>query len=138
MTEQSAERRQIERAFGRSDTAAMLDGDRLFHASLVAATGSPRLRRINGQLQQEQHLALALAERSSRELGRTADDHRRLLDALHGSPEKSQSRTHRTSASRRRRAATAARSARPEQATHPCQRLGDISWLTTAPTAAGI
>lgn len=88
MTEQSAERRQIERAFGRSDTAAMLDGDRLFHASLVAATGSPRLRHINGQLQQEQHLALALAERSSRELGRTADDHRQLLDALHGSPEK--------------------------------------------------
>ena len=49
------------------------------------ATGSPRLRRFYGQLQQEQRLALALAERSSRELGRTADDHRQLLDALHGS-----------------------------------------------------
>lgn len=78
---------QIERAFGHGDTAAVLDGDRLFHATLVAASGSPRLRRIYGQLQQEQRLALALAERSSRELGRTADDHRRLLDALHGSPE---------------------------------------------------
>jgi DNA-binding GntR family transcriptional regulator len=76
---------QIERAFGRGDTAAVLDGDRLFHATLVAATGSPRLRRFYGQLQQEQRLALALAERSSRELGRTADDHRQLLDALHGS-----------------------------------------------------
>lgn len=75
---------QIERAFGRGDTAAVLDGDRLFHATLVAATGSPRLRRFYGQLQQEQRLALALAERSSRQLGRTADDHRQLLDALRG------------------------------------------------------
>lgn len=76
---------QIERAFGRGAAAAVLDGDRLFHATLVAATGSPRLRRFYGQLQQEQRLALALAERSSRELGRTADDHRQLLDALRGS-----------------------------------------------------
>ena len=76
---------QIERAFGRGDVAAVLDGDRLFHATLVAATGSPRLRRFYEQLQQEQRLALALAERSSRELGRTADDHRQLLDALRGS-----------------------------------------------------
>src|SRR5215467_12047035 len=36
----------IEDAFGRGDTAAVLDGDRLFHTTLVAATGSPRLRRI--------------------------------------------------------------------------------------------
>jgi DNA-binding GntR family transcriptional regulator len=64
---------------------AVPEGDRLFHATLVAATGSPRLRRFYGQLQQEQRLALALAERSSRELGRTADDHRQLLDALRGS-----------------------------------------------------
>ncbi|GAA4545367.1 GntR family transcriptional regulator [Amycolatopsis samaneae] len=78
---------QIESAFERGDTAAALDGDRLFHATLVAATGSPRLRRFHEQLQREQRLALALAERSRRELGRTADDHRRLLDALHGSPE---------------------------------------------------
>ena len=77
----------IEHAFAHDDTAAALDGDRLFHATLVAATGSPRLRRIHAQLQQEQRLALALAERSRRELGRTADDHRRLLDALHGSPD---------------------------------------------------
>jgi DNA-binding GntR family transcriptional regulator len=76
---------QIERAFGRGDVAAVLDGDRLFHATLVAATGSLRLRRCHGQLQQEQRLALALSERSRRELGRTADDHRQLLDALHGS-----------------------------------------------------
>lgn len=78
---------QIELAFSRGDTAAVLNGDRRFHATLVAATRSPRLRRFHGQLQQEQRLALALAERSSRELGRTADDHRQLLDALHGSRE---------------------------------------------------
>src|SRR5262249_23852006 len=76
---------EIEIACARGDTAAVLDGDRRFHASLVAATGSPRLRRFHGQLHQEQRLALALAECSSRELGRTADDHRELLDALHGS-----------------------------------------------------
>jgi DNA-binding GntR family transcriptional regulator len=76
---------QIEQAFGRGDIMAVLDSDRLFHATLVAATGSPRLRRFHAQLQQEQRLALALAERSSRELGRTADDHRQLLDALRGS-----------------------------------------------------
>jgi DNA-binding GntR family transcriptional regulator len=76
---------QIERAFGRGDVAAVVEGDRRFHATLVAATGSPRLRRFYGQLQQEQRLALALAERSRRELGRTADDHRELLDALRGS-----------------------------------------------------
>ena len=77
----------IEHAFDQGDTAAVLDGDRLFHATLVAATGSTRLRRYHRQLQQEQRLALALSERSRRELGRTADDHRQLLDALHGTPE---------------------------------------------------
>jgi hypothetical protein len=41
-----------------------------------------------------QRLALALAERSSRELGRTADDHRQLLDALRGS--RAQARAQRT------------------------------------------
>ncbi len=75
---------QIEHAFSRGDVPAVLDGDRLFHATLVAATDSPRLCRFHAQLQQEQRLALSLAERSSRELGRTADDHRQLLDALHG------------------------------------------------------
>jgi DNA-binding GntR family transcriptional regulator len=75
---------QIEHAFGRGDAAAVLEGDRLFHATLVAATGSARLQRFYAQLQQEQRLALSLAERSSRELGRTADDHRQLLDALRG------------------------------------------------------
>lgn len=76
---------QIERAFGRADVAAVLDGDRRFHATLVEATGSPRLCRFYGQLQQEQRLALALSERSRHELGRSADDHRELLNALHGS-----------------------------------------------------
>jgi DNA-binding GntR family transcriptional regulator len=63
---------------------AATEGDRLFHAALVAATGSARLQRFHAQLQQEQRLALSLAERSSRELGRSTDDHRELLDALSG------------------------------------------------------
>ena len=50
----------------------------------------PRLQRFYGQLQQEQRLALALYEHSSRELGHPADDHRQLLDALHGTPEQAQ------------------------------------------------
>jgi DNA-binding GntR family transcriptional regulator len=79
---------QIEDAFARGDAAAVLDGDRAFHATLAAATGSPRLRRFHAQLQAEQRLALSLAERSSHELGRTADDHAELLEALHGSRER--------------------------------------------------
>jgi DNA-binding GntR family transcriptional regulator len=75
---------QIEDAFARNDTADVLDGDRLFHATLVAAACSPRLSEFYTQLQHEQRLALSLAEQSSRALGRTADDHRVLLDALRG------------------------------------------------------
>jgi DNA-binding GntR family transcriptional regulator len=79
--------RRIEEAFARGDVDGVLDGDRLFHTALAAAANSPRLSRYHAQLQQEQRLALALAERSSRELGRTADDHRILLGALHGTPD---------------------------------------------------
>lgn len=39
----------IERAFESGDTADALDGDRLFHATLVTATGSPRLSPAPGQ-----------------------------------------------------------------------------------------
>jgi DNA-binding GntR family transcriptional regulator len=77
---------QIEDAFARGDAAGVLDGDRLFHATLVAAACSPRLTGFHTQLQQEQRLALSLAERSSRALGRSADDHRALLGALRGTP----------------------------------------------------
>jgi DNA-binding GntR family transcriptional regulator len=75
---------QIEDAFAHRDVAGVLDGNRLFHATLVAAAGSPRLSRYHAQLRQEQRRALSLAEHSSRQLGRTADDHRILLRALHG------------------------------------------------------
>ena len=77
---------EIEDAFARGDAVGVLDGDRLFHATLVAAARSPRLSTFHTQLQHEQRLALSLAERSSRELGRSADDHRLLLDALRGTP----------------------------------------------------
>lgn len=75
----------IESAHAKGDTAQVLEADRLFHAILVSAAGSPRLTRFHAQLQQEQRLALALAEQSSQQLGRTADDHRGLLEALRGS-----------------------------------------------------
>ncbi len=75
----------IEDAFAGGDAAAVAENDRLFHAALVSAAGSPRLSRFHARLRQEQRLALTLAEHSSRRLGRTADDHRDLLDALRGS-----------------------------------------------------
>jgi DNA-binding GntR family transcriptional regulator len=77
---------QIEEAFARDDPAGVLECDRLFHATLVTAARSPRLTGFYAQLQHEQQLALSLAERSSRALGRTADDHRAVLDALRGTP----------------------------------------------------
>jgi DNA-binding GntR family transcriptional regulator len=82
---------QIEDAFVRNDPASVLEADRLFHATLVSAARSPRLSGFHAQLQQEQRLALSLAERSSRTLGRTADDHRALLDALRGSTAQAES-----------------------------------------------
>lgn len=75
---------EIENAFEQGDAAAALEGDRLFHANLLAATRNSRLQRFHAQLQQEQRLALSLAERSRLRLGRTTDDHRELLDALRG------------------------------------------------------
>ena len=74
----------IEEAFACKDVSRVLENDRLFHARLVAAANSPRLARFHAQLQQEQRLALSLAEHSSRQLGRTVDDHGELLDALRG------------------------------------------------------
>jgi DNA-binding GntR family transcriptional regulator len=78
----------IEDAFAAGDVSQVLEGDRLFHARLVAAAGSRRLSRFHASLQQELRLALTLAEHASRQLGRTADDHRDLLEALHASPAK--------------------------------------------------
>jgi len=76
----------IEEAFAAGDASQVLDGDRQFHATLVAAAGSQRLSRFHASLQQELRLALTLAERASHQLGRTADDHRDLLEALRASP----------------------------------------------------
>ena len=78
----------IEDAFTAGDADQVLESDRLFHATLVAAAGSRRLSRFHASLQQELRLALTLAEYASRQLGRTADDHRDLLDALHASRSK--------------------------------------------------
>ena len=95
---------QIEAAVERQDVTAAIEGDRLFHAALVAATGSARLQRFHARLQQEQRLALSLAERSSRELGRSTDDHRELLDALPAAASRPARRCGRTWRRRRRAA----------------------------------
>lgn len=72
----------MERAVATKDVDAALTADRTFHATLVGATGNRRLQAFHERVQQELRLALALAERSAEELGRTGDDHRELLDAL--------------------------------------------------------
>jgi DNA-binding GntR family transcriptional regulator len=73
---------QIETGMSNGDVAAVLDGDRRFHAVLVSVTGNQRLEQWHATTQQELRLALNLAERSTGELGRPGDDHRLLLDAL--------------------------------------------------------
>lgn len=74
----------IENAVATRDVDAALAADRRFHAALVDATGNGRLRAFHDRVQQELRLALALAERSAEELGRSGDDHRALLTALRG------------------------------------------------------
>jgi DNA-binding GntR family transcriptional regulator len=81
----------IEDAFAAGDADRVLECDRLFHATLVAAAGSRRLSEFHSSLQQELRLALTLAEHASERLGRTADDHAGLLEALHASPAKARS-----------------------------------------------
>ncbi|HEX5188013.1 MAG TPA: GntR family transcriptional regulator [Streptosporangiaceae bacterium] len=81
----------IEGAFAAGDADRVLECDRLFHATLVAATASRRLSAFHASLQQELRLALTLAEHASERLGRTADDHASLLEALHASPAKARS-----------------------------------------------
>jgi DNA-binding GntR family transcriptional regulator len=78
----------IENAFASGDAERIAENDRSFHATLVSAAGSARLAGFHARLQQEQRLALTLAEHSSRQIGRTADDHRDLLTALRGSKAK--------------------------------------------------
>jgi len=81
----------IEDAFAAGDADRVLECDRLFHATLVAAAGSRRLSELHASLQQELRLALTLAEHASDRLGRTADDHAGLLEALHVGPAKARS-----------------------------------------------
>jgi DNA-binding GntR family transcriptional regulator len=75
---------QIETRMSAGDIAAVLDGDRRFHAALVSMTGNHHLEHWHASAQQELRLALSLAERSTGELGRAGDDHRLLLEALAG------------------------------------------------------
>lgn len=72
----------MEQSVTTRDVDAALTADRTFHATLVAATGNQRLQSFHDRVQQELRLALALAEHSAEELGRTGDDHRVLLAAL--------------------------------------------------------
>ena len=74
---------ELERAVSTHDTTAALTHDRAFHHTVVAATQNDHLLAAFVHLQDELRLALSLAERSHAKLGRTHDDHRRLLEAIH-------------------------------------------------------
>ncbi|WP_052371975.1 GntR family transcriptional regulator [Amycolatopsis taiwanensis] len=72
----------LERAYTNSTLDEVLDLDQDFHRALVSTTGNQRLIRFHDGLQRELRLALALANSSARQLGRSRDDHRTLLKAL--------------------------------------------------------
>ena len=72
----------VQRLEQTDDVNDALDADRLFHATLAVAAGNPRLTHMHAAIQQELRLALTLAERSTAELGRSGDDHFRLLEAI--------------------------------------------------------
>jgi DNA-binding GntR family transcriptional regulator len=65
-----------------ADVAASLENDNAFHATLVEYTHNRHLVQIHRGLQRELRLALSLAERSARQLGRSTDDHHLLVEAI--------------------------------------------------------
>ncbi len=64
------------------DPTAMADADQSFHAELVAASGSPRLRRMADGLLVETRMCLAALQDSAPDPAGLVREHEGLLDAL--------------------------------------------------------
>jgi DNA-binding GntR family transcriptional regulator len=64
------------------DPVALADADHAFHAALVAASGSPRLRRMADGLLVETRMCLAALQRTAPPADALVAEHRQLRDAL--------------------------------------------------------
>ena len=64
------------------DSVALADADHAFHAALVAASGSPRLRRMADGLLVETRMCLAALQRTAPPADALVAEHRQLRDAL--------------------------------------------------------
>jgi DNA-binding GntR family transcriptional regulator len=71
------------------DPVAIADADHAFHATLVAAAGSPRLRRMANALLVETRMCLAALQDTAPEAAALVDEHRLIRDAVRdGDPER--------------------------------------------------
>jgi DNA-binding GntR family transcriptional regulator len=64
------------------DAVAMADADQAFHATLVAASGSPRLRRMADGLLVETRMCLTALQETAPPADELVVEHRALLDAV--------------------------------------------------------
>jgi DNA-binding GntR family transcriptional regulator len=72
----------MEDAARAGDPVALADADHAFHATLVAASGSPRLRRMAEGLLVETRMCLAALQRTAPPSGELVAEHRLLRDAF--------------------------------------------------------
>ncbi|HEY2207307.1 MAG TPA: GntR family transcriptional regulator [Pseudonocardia sp.] len=80
---------ELERAAATGDPVAMADADHAFHATLVAASGSPRLRRMSEALLVETRMCLAALQDTAPPPGELLAEHRLLCDAVRaGDPDR--------------------------------------------------
>ncbi|WP_445185664.1 GntR family transcriptional regulator [Pseudonocardia sp. Cha107L01] len=74
--------RSMEDAARAGDAVALADADHAFHATLVAASGSPRLRRMADGLLVETRMCLAALQQTAPPAGALLAEHRLLRDAM--------------------------------------------------------
>jgi DNA-binding GntR family transcriptional regulator len=72
----------LERAAATGDPVAIADADQAFHSMLVAASGSPRLRRMADGLLVETRMCLAALQNTAPPADELVAEHRLLRDAV--------------------------------------------------------
>jgi DNA-binding GntR family transcriptional regulator len=81
--------RRLRRAARSGDPVALADADHAFHSALVAASGSPRLRRMADGLLVETRMCLAALQRTAPPADELVAEHRALRDAVEvGDPDR--------------------------------------------------